>query len=55
MIAEAADGEEAVRLVEGLHPDILLLDISMPRLNGVQVVKQVMSIAPSTGIEVLTG
>jgi len=55
VIAEAADGEEAVRLVEALHPDILLLDIRMPRLNGVQVVKHVMSSVPSIGIVVLTG
>lgn len=55
VIAEAADGEEAVRLVEALHPDILLLDIRMPRLNGVQVAKHVVSSVPSTGIVVLTG
>ncbi|HEX6510164.1 MAG TPA: response regulator transcription factor [Chloroflexota bacterium] len=55
VIAEAADGEEAVRLVEALHPDILLLDISMPRLNGVQVVKELAESAPQTHIVVLTG
>jgi two-component system, NarL family, response regulator LiaR len=55
VIAEAADGEEAVRLVETLHPDILVLDISMPRLNGVQVVKTLATSAPETGIVVLTG
>lgn len=36
VIAEAADGEEAIRVVRDVNPDILLLDVSMPRLGGVE-------------------
>jgi DNA-binding NarL/FixJ family response regulator len=37
VVAEAADGLEALRLCEEHHPDILILDIAMPRLNGIEV------------------
>lgn len=37
---EACDGVEALHLVKARHPDVLLLDISMPRLSGLQVVKE---------------
>ena len=37
MVAEAADGLEALRLTEEHHPDLLVLDIGMPRLSGIEV------------------
>jgi DNA-binding NarL/FixJ family response regulator len=37
VVGEARDGEEALALVEQLHPDVLVLDYEMPRLNGLQV------------------
>lgn len=40
VVGEAADGSEAIDKVESLKPDILLLDVNMPRLNGLQVTKQ---------------
>jgi DNA-binding NarL/FixJ family response regulator len=40
VIGEAQDGQEAVELVEQLHPDVLVLDISMPRLNGIQAAER---------------
>ena len=40
VVAEAADGEEALRAVASSKPDVLLLDVRMPRLNGVQVVEE---------------
>ena len=39
ILGEAGDGEEALRLVEELNPDVLLLDIEMPRMNGVEVAR----------------
>ena len=37
VVAEAADGLEAVRLCEEQHPDLLILDIAMPKLSGIEV------------------
>lgn len=51
---EAKDGEEAVQKVGELHPDIVLLDISMPRLNGIQAARQIRQIDPSTKIVFFT-
>jgi len=43
VVAEAADGEEAIAAVGSSKPDVLLLDVRMPRLNGVQVVEALAS------------
>jgi DNA-binding NarL/FixJ family response regulator len=55
VIAEAANGEEALRLAEELLPDIIVLDISMPGLSGVQVAEVVRRKLPETRIVILTG
>jgi NarL family two-component system response regulator LiaR len=54
VIGEARDGEEAVRLIEKLKPDVAIVDISMPKLSGIEVTKQVKSKLPSTAILILT-
>ncbi len=41
VVAEAANGEEAVRLVTALHPDILFLDLEMPLMDGVEAIRRV--------------
>ena len=43
VVAEAADGEEAITAVTASKPDVLLLDVRMPRLNGIQVVEALAS------------
>jgi len=51
---EAADGEEAVRLVEKQKPDIAFMDISMPRLDGIEATKIIRQNTPETKVIILT-
>lgn len=54
LVGEASGGEEALRLVESLHPDILVLDLSMPDMDGIQVTKRIQSTSPGLRILILT-
>ncbi len=54
VVAEAADGEEALALVREHQPDVLVLDIRMPRLSGVEVARRVAAENPGVRILVLT-
>lgn len=54
VIGEAGDGEEAVKLIEKLKPDVAILDISMPKLSGVEVTRQIKPRFPSTAILILS-
>lgn len=54
LIAEAKDGLEALRLTRKIQPDFILLDISMPRLNGISVIKEIKSVYPDIKILALT-
>jgi NarL family two-component system response regulator LiaR len=54
LVGEAADGEEAVRLGGKLKPDIIIMDIVMPKLNGVEATKQIKQVSPSTALLILT-
>lgn len=54
VVGEAADGLEAVGGVRKLSPDVVLMDISMPVVNGVAAITQILEGAPDTGIIVLT-
>lgn len=55
VVGEAGDGEEAVELVKQLHPEIVIMDISMPKLSGIEATKQIKALYPSTVVLVLTG
>ena len=54
VIGEAADGEEAVKAVEQLRPDVLVVDISMPKMNGIQAAQHVHESAMPTKTVVLS-
>jgi DNA-binding NarL/FixJ family response regulator len=54
VVAEAGDGEEAVRLTEELDLDIVIMDIALPKLNGIEATKQIKEISPGTAVLVLT-
>lgn len=54
VVGEAQDGLEAIRSVESLKPDLILMDLSMPRMNGVGAIQEIKKLNPSTKILVLT-
>jgi DNA-binding NarL/FixJ family response regulator len=50
VICEVADGLEAVQKAEELHPDLILLDIGLPRLNGIEAARRICRVAPKSKI-----
>jgi two-component system, NarL family, response regulator NreC len=54
VVAEAADGLEAVRLSEEHQPDVLILDIGMPKLNGIEVAARAQKLARPPGVIILS-
>jgi DNA-binding NarL/FixJ family response regulator len=54
VVAEAADGEEAVSAVERLTPDVALVDLVMPRVDGIEAIRRMRALRPETRVIVLT-
>lgn len=54
IIGEAADGEEAISKIESLKPDILLLDVNMPRMNGLEVTRRLKAEGTAVKVIILT-
>ncbi len=54
VVGEAVDGEDALEKVEKLKPDVLLLDISMPKISGLEIIGQVHRCSPETKILIVT-
>ena len=54
VIGEAENGREAVKKVQELNPDVVLMDISMPLLNGIEATRQIRKMAPQTKVIILS-
>jgi DNA-binding NarL/FixJ family response regulator len=54
VVAEASDGREAVELVSKHHPEVAVLDIGMPQLNGIEATQQITSKEPQTQVVILS-
>jgi DNA-binding NarL/FixJ family response regulator len=54
VVGEAGDGEEAVRLAQTLHPDVVVMDVTMPVLDGVEATRRLHRALPELPIVVLT-
>lgn len=54
VVGEAGDGAQAVAMAKKLKPDVILMDISMPKLNGIEATKQIKKFQPSAVILILT-
>lgn len=55
VVGQASDGAEAVELVSRLLPDLLVIDVTMPVMSGLQAIEAVRECSPSTRVVVLTG
>jgi NarL family two-component system response regulator LiaR len=54
VVAEAGDGEEAIALIKSLTPDIAIIDIAMPKVDGIEVTQRVKALCPKTAVLILT-
>src|SRR5207245_2016036 len=54
VVAEAGDGREAIQLAQKHHPDIAVLDLAMPQLNGLDAAREIVKVSPETRTILLT-
>jgi len=54
LVGEATDGEEAINLALELGPDVVLMDLNMPKVNGIDATRKILEARPETGVLVLT-
>ena len=55
VVGEARDGDEAVQMVERLSPDIVLMDVSMPRRDGIEATEEIETRWPTVRVLIVTG
>lgn len=54
IVGEAGDGNEAIRQADSTHPDLVLMDVHMPEMNGVEATREIKSRMPETKVVMLT-
>ncbi|OQY21039.1 MAG: DNA-binding response regulator, partial [Anaerolineaceae bacterium 4572_32.1] len=54
VVGQAADGQEAIEQAQALRPDVVLMDLKMPRLSGVQATRRITESLPDTQVVILT-
>ena len=54
VVGEAADGRQAVELAERERPDVVIMDIAMPHMNGVEAARQIVNHSPETAVAILS-
>ena len=54
VVGEATTGHEAVEMALALHPDVILMDLNMPELNGIEAIRRIRAAAPAIAILVIT-
>jgi DNA-binding NarL/FixJ family response regulator len=54
VVAEAGDGEEAVRLASDLKPDVAIIDVAMPKLDGIEATRRIKALCPVVAVLVLS-
>ena len=54
VLGEAGSGEEAIRLTDDLRPDVVLMDLAMPRMNGLEATRQLKTRWPELAVVILT-
>ena len=54
VVAEAADGEEAVRLAGSSRPDVAIIDVAMPRVDGIEATRKIKALYPAIAVLILT-
>ena len=54
VVAEAGDGEEAVRLAGNFKPDVAIIDVAMPKVDGIEATKQIKALYPTVAVLILT-